>query len=85
VTITGTTTKTITIDEGLAAISSGKFTFSIENWEKMIFNAKDTKFSHKASLKDDRLEWKQFKVDIRGHALEEIQLQSIVDKTLIRK
>ena len=83
--ISGTTTKTITIDEGLTAISSGSFTFSVEKWEKMIFNSKDTKFSHKASLKDDRLEFKQFKIDIRKHALEEISVQSIIDKTLIRK
>jgi len=83
--ISGTTTKTITIDEGLAAISSGKFTFSVEKWEKITFNAKDTKFSRKASLKDDRLGWKQIKVDIREHDLEEIQIQSVTDKTLIRK
>jgi hypothetical protein len=82
--ISGTTTKTITIDEGLTIISSGKFTFSVEKWEKLIFNSKDTKFSHKASLKDDKLEFKQLKIDIREHALEEIQIQSITDETLIK-
>jgi hypothetical protein len=77
--------RTITIDEGLSAISSGTFTFSVEAWKKIKFETKETKFSHRATLKDDRLEWKQFKISIKNHAVEEVQLLSTTDKTLIKR
>lgn len=83
--ITDITGTTVTIDEGLSDISSGNFTFSVEAWEKITFDAKDTKYSRKASLKDNILEWKQFKIAIRKHILEEVQLISNTDKTLIKR
>ncbi len=83
--ITDITGTTVTIDEGLSDIASGIFTFSVEAWEDITFDAKDTKYSQKASLKDNILEWKQFKIAIKNHALEEIQLVSNADKTLNKK
>jgi hypothetical protein len=80
--ITGTTTKTVTIDSGLSMISSGKFTFSIEAWKKITTNFRSDRFSHKASLKDKRLEQTQLKVVVDKFILEEIQLQSESDKTI---
>ena len=83
--ISGTTTKTITIDEGLDDIASGKFTFSIEVWEKINFNINKNKFSAKASLKDKRLTQAQFKVDARNFTLEEMQVLSLPDNTINKK
>ncbi len=78
--ITGTSTKTVVIDDGLA-VTTGKFKFSCERWKKINLSYKTDKLSAQASLKDKRLENAQFKIDTRG-TLEEIQIQSIVDKTL---
>jgi len=83
--ITDITGTTVTIDEGLSDIANGTFTFSVEAWEKIKFDAKDTKYSQTASLKDNILEWKQFKIVIKNHALEEIQLVSNADKTLVKR
>lgn len=79
--ITGTTTKTVTIDEGLA--TTGNFTFSTERWAKISLDYKTDKLSAKASLKDQKLENAQFKIYSKG-TLEEIQIHSIVDKTIKR-
>lgn len=74
--ISGTTTKTVTIDEGLTAISNGKFTFSVEKWKKVNMTLNNDKFSAKASLKDEKLESTQLKVEIDKHTLEEIQVSN---------
>lgn len=79
--IEGTTTKTVTIDEGLA--TTGNFTFSTERWAKISLDYKTDKLSAKASLKDQKLENAQFKIYTKG-TLEEIQVHSIVDKTIKR-
>jgi outer membrane protein W len=75
--ITGTTTKTITIDEGLTAITNGTFTFSVEKWKLVNFDINNNKFSSKASLKDEKLESTQLKVEINKHTLEEIQVSNV--------
>jgi hypothetical protein len=75
--ITGTTTKTITIDEGLDDISSGTFTFSVEKWKLINFDINNNKFSSEASLKDEKLESTQLKVEINKHTLEEIQVSNV--------
>ena len=72
---------TITIDDGVA--TTGKFTFSVERWAKINLDYKTDKLSAKASLKDQRLENAQFKIDMRG-TLEEIQVNSIVNTTIKR-
>lgn len=77
--ITGTTTKTVTIDSGLA--TSGTFTFSIENWAKIPVPFRTGKLSSRASLKDERSESKQLKIDMRG-TLEELEVKSIPDNSL---
>lgn len=73
--------KTVTIDEGLA--TTGNFTFSTERWAKISLDYKTDKLSAKASLKDQKLENAQFKIYSKG-TLEEIQIHSIVDKTIKR-
>ena len=80
--ITGTTTKTVTIDEGLTAITNGTFTFSVEKWKEVNINLREDMFSAKGSLKDKSLENTQLKVEVRKHTLEEIQVSSTVDKTI---
>jgi hypothetical protein len=80
--ITGTTTKTVTIDSGLA--TTGTFTFSVESWAKIPVPFRADKFSARASLKDNRSENKQFKIDVRG-TLEELEVQSIPDSSIKKK
>lgn len=80
--MTGAATKTITLDEGFAAVSSGSFEFSIEKWSKVDINAKDTKAHARRALKDPRLENAQLKVEIRGNTLEEIQLKSAPNNSI---
>ncbi len=83
--ITGTTIKTMTLDEGLTDATSGKFTFSVEKWKKINTNFRDDRFSHKASLKDKILEDTQLKVVIKNYVLEEIQVLNETDKTIKKR
>ena len=82
--ITGTTTKTVTLDDSLTT-PSGKFTFSVEKWKKVNTSFRDDRFSHKASLKDNFLEDIQLKVVAKNYVLEEIQVLSEPDKTIRKR
>ena len=70
--ITGTTTKTVTVTNGLSAISSGDFSFSVENW----------KYIQNRDLTAQNNEWLQVKAEIQDNvALEEIQVTSKTNET----
>ncbi len=70
--ITGTTTKTITVTNGLADITSGEFNFSVENW----------KYIQNRDLTAQNNEWLQVKAEIQDNvALEEIQVTSKTNET----
>lgn len=70
--ITGTTTKTVTIDEGLAAISNGTFTFSVENW-RIIANRGVTGKS---------TQWVQVKAELRDSVqMNELQVGSKINRS----
>jgi hypothetical protein len=72
VSITGTTTRTVTIDSGLSDITSGTMTFSVENW-KVITNR---------NLVGANSEWLQVKTEIRDSVeLEELQITSQSNQT----
>ncbi len=81
--ITGTTTKTVVIDDGIG-VTSGIFNFSCERWQKINPNYISNRLSARASLKDQQLENAQFKIDMRG-TLEEIQVQSINNDTIQKR
>lgn len=66
--ITGTTTRTVTIAAGLAAITSGTFTFSVENWRVA---------GNRMTAPTQAAEWIQLKVELQDQVgLEEIQITS---------
>lgn len=69
----------VTVDK--TTPTTGSFTFSVERWSKVNIDHKDDKLSAKGSLKDQKLENAQFKIELGG-TLEEIQVQSEVDKTI---
>lgn len=72
VSIAGTTTRTVTIDEGLSDISSGSMTFSIENW----------RYIPNKDLVGSNSEWLQVKAEIRDEVeLEELQITSDNNET----
>jgi len=72
VSITGTTTRTVTVTGGLSDITSGSMTFSVENW-KLITNR---------NLVGSTSEWLQLKPEIRDSVeLEEIQITSKTNQT----
>lgn len=69
--ITGTTTKTVTITEGLDDITTGSFTFSVENW-RIIANKGVTGKS---------TPWVQVKAEVRGYIdIEELQVGSTINR-----
>lgn len=76
-------TKTITIDESLGE-ETKTFDFSVENWTKINFqDFSNSKFNQKASVKDTKAEWIQFKVAQSGsYELEEIQVLSNVESQI---
>lgn len=60
---------------------TGTFTFSVERWSKVNIDYMTDKLSAKGSLKDEKMENAQFKIELGG-TLEEIQVQSEIDKTI---
>jgi len=72
VSITGTTTKTVTVSNGLVAITDGEMNFSVENW----------KYIANRDLTGQNSEWLQIKAEIQDNvALEEIQVTSKTNET----
>lgn len=66
--------KTVTLDDGLAVVSSGSFTFSVENWRKV---------TNKKELGKNPSDWIQLKAEVKeGAELEELQVSSEVNETL---
>lgn len=80
------TNHTITCSDNLG-YTSGTFTFSVENWQKVNFPTfSNLQFSSIASLDDKRSEWIQFKIGVSGNfKLEEIQLSSVPDFLIDKK
>lgn len=76
VSITGTTPKTVTIDEGLAVVSSGTCKFRVESWKLLQPSVESSsRFSEVIDLPENTAEWAQFKLDIRGeYDIEELQV-----------
>ena len=75
-TITGTTTKTITLDEAICTSPVGNFQFILTNWKKINPNITDnTKGYQQLDISAPQADWIQFKVEIRENMmLEEMQI-----------
>src|SRR6185436_6338663 len=75
VSITGSSTKTVTIDEAILASPSGDFSFTVENWKKLTPSiTSNSKGYELIDLPETSNDWIQFKIELRaGFEIEELQ------------
>jgi len=74
--VSGSGPYTITIDEGLSAISSGSFYYTVQKWQKIQSPITSTsKLSELLDIPTNESEWIQLKVELRDTAkIEELQI-----------